>query len=315
MVQVRSFGRLGWQVSEVGVGMFGMGGAWKGATDRDINAALHAVVDLGGNYFDTSLAYGNGHSEQLYKRISWERPDKKLYVATKIPPKAPPLPGTPLAHCYPPDYIRECTEKSLLNLGALKIDLQQFDGWQDEWAHDESWQRTVDDMKREEIIEGVGVCVNQRQPGNVLATLATGHIDAVQVTYNIWQQAPADALLPTCREHNIAVVARAPLDSGGLAGTLMAESTFAPDDWRSTYFTPDTVRETVARVGALRADLPPGTSLAELALRFVLANDAVSTAVAGMRRPQHVEANLRASNADPLPPALLALLHRHRWDR
>jgi aryl-alcohol dehydrogenase-like predicted oxidoreductase len=295
-----------------------MGGQWKGATDKDANAALHRAVDMGCNFFDTAWAYGDGHSEQLYKKISWERPDKQLYVATKIPPKNftwPSQRGMPLDKCYPPDHIREYTEKSLLNLGALKIDLQQFHVWEDAWAKDERWMRAIDDLKREGMIGGVGISVNRWEPWNVLDTLQTGQIDAVQVVYNIFDQAPEDELFPACQERDIAVIARVPFDEGTLTGKLTKNTRFAPDDWRSTYFTPENLHASVERAEALKNLLPDGMTLPEMALRFILANDAVSTVIPGMRRPEHVEMNINTSDGHTLPDDLINQLRAHRWDR
>lgn len=317
-MQYRRFGRLGWQVSEIGVGMWGMGGQWKGATDNDANAALHRAVDMDCNFFDTAWAYGDGHSERLYKKISWERPDKQLYVATKIPPKTfqwPSRRGAALDDYFPPDHIREYTEKSLLNLGVLKIDLQQFHVWEDTWAHDERWLRAVDDLKREEMIGGIGISVNRWEPWNVLETLKTGVIDAVQVVYNIFDQAPEDDLFPLCEELDIAVIARVPFDEGTLTGKLAKDTTFEEGDWRNSYFTPERLHESVDRAEALRELLPEGMTMPEMALRFILANDTVSTVIPGMRRTPHVETNISVSDGDTLPADLIARLRAHRWDR
>ena len=150
---------------------------------------------------------------------------------------------------------------------------------------------------------------------NVLRTLRTGLIDAVQVIYNVFDQAPEDELFPLCRELGVAVIARVPFDEGTLTGTLTLESRWPEGDWRNTYFVPENLKASVERAERLRPLLPAGSTMAELALRFVLSNPDVATVIPGMRKPAHVRANLAASDAGPLPDDLRAALRRHRWDR
>ncbi|MEL6150096.1 MAG: aldo/keto reductase, partial [Chloroflexota bacterium] len=303
-MQHRTFGRLGWQVSEVGYGMWGMGGDWKGSDDREANAALHLAVDSDCNFYDTAWAYNAGHSEGLYKKISWERPDKKLYVATKIPPKNfkwPSKRGYTLDECFPPEHIREYTEKSIANLGVIKLDLQQFHVWEDDWAEDERWMRAVDDLKSEGLIDGIGISVNRWEPWNGIKAIKTGLIDSVQVIYNIFDQAPEDDLFPVCEEMNVAVIARVPFDEGTLTGRYTKDTTFAEGDWRNLYFVPENLHESVDRADALKELVPEGMTLPEMALRFILQNDTVSTVIPGMRRPKHVEMNMNTSDGVSLP--------------
>jgi aryl-alcohol dehydrogenase-like predicted oxidoreductase len=313
----RSFGRLGWPVSEVGYGLWGMGG-WSGSDDDESVAALERAIELGCTFFDTALAYGDGKSEQLLGRALARHRGQPLVVATKIPPKNrhwPALPTYALQDVFPADYIRQSTETSLSNLGVSQIDLQQFHVWTDEWATDERWQRAVDDLKRERLVRGFGISINRWEPANALKALRTGLIDSVQVVYNIFDQDPEDELFPACREMGIAVIARVPFDEGSLTGTLTPASHWPDGDWRNLYFTPPHLKEILPRVDAVRQDTPAGMSLPELALRFILANADVSTVIPGMRKPRHVEANLGVSDGRPLPPETLQKLRRHRWVR
>jgi aryl-alcohol dehydrogenase-like predicted oxidoreductase len=239
-------------------------------------------------------------------------------VATKIPPKNRKWPsrrGFNLDECFPPEYIREYAEKSLRNLELTRIDLLQFHVWEDSWAHDERWQRAVDGLKRQALVRAVGISVNRWEPDNVLETLRTGMIDAVQVIYNIFDQAPQDQLFPLCRELNIGVIARVPFDEGTLTGTLTRESRWPEGDWRNSYFVPENLEASVDRAEALRPLVPPEMSMPELALRWILADPTVSTIIPGMRKVRHVEANIAASDGKPLAPALLEHLKAHRWDR
>jgi aryl-alcohol dehydrogenase-like predicted oxidoreductase len=316
-MQYRTFGRLGWKVSEIGYGMWGLAG-WTGSDEAETAAALERSVELGCNFFDTAWAYGNGRSERLLGELVCSHPERGLYVATKVPPRNfrwPSRRGYTLDECFPPDHIRAYAEMSLQNLGLPRIDLLQFHVWEDAWARDERWQRALDDLRRQGLIRGAGVSVNRWEPANVLETLKTGQIDAVQVIYNIFDQAPRNDLFPICRESNVAVIARVPFDEGSLTGMLKKTSRWPDGDWRNSYFVPENLAQSVDRVEALRPLVPPGMTLPELALRFILAEPAVSTVIPGMRRVAHVEANMASSDAHALDSALLERLEAHRWDR
>lgn len=316
-MRYRRFGRTGWQVSEVGYGMWGMGG-WSGSNDDESVQSLEHSMTLGCNFFDTAWVYGEGRSERVLRRANNPGDGGPLFIATKIPPKNWKWPATaayPLADVYPPDHIREYTEKSLENLGVSTIDLQQFHVWSDAWADDERWQRAVDDLKSEKLVRAFGISVNRREPENVIKALATGLVDSVQVVYNIFDQAPEDELFSCCREHDIAVIARVPFDEGSLTGTLTADIRWPDGDWRNIYFNAANLPETLERVDRLLPLVPEGMDLPELALRFILAHPAVSTTIPGMRKRRHVERNLAASDGEPLPPRLLDALRSHRWDR
>ena len=316
-MRYRTFGRTGWQVSEVGYGMWGMAG-WTGSEDAESLAALRRSVELGCTFFDTAWGYGAGHSERLLGEVVRSFPDRKLYVATKIPPKNfiwPSRREFSLDDCFPPEHIREYAEKSLSNLGLPAIDLLQFHVWEDAWANDDRWRRAMDDLKREGIVKAVGVSVNRWEPTNVIETLKTGAVDAVQVIYNIFDQNPEDVLVPFCREHNIAVIARVPFDEGTLTGTLTKDSTWPDGDWRKTYFVPENLNASVDRAEALRPLVPKEMTMAELALRWILQNPDVATVIPGMRKIRNVEANIATSDGKALSSDLLAALKGHRWNR
>lgn len=316
-MQYRRFGRTGWQVSEIGYGMWGMAG-WTGYDDQESLESLARSVALGCNFFDTAWAYGDGHSETLLGQLVRAYPGQKLYTASKIPPKNfkwPSRRGYTLDECFPPDHIKEYTEKTLQNLGLDSVDLIQFHVWEDCWAHDERWQRAIDDLKRQGLIHAVGISVNRWEPWNSLETLRTGLVDAVQVIYNIFDQAPEDQLFKVCEEQDVAVIARVPFDEGTLTGTLTQDSRWPEGDWRNTYFVPENLHASIERAEALRPLIPAGMTMPEMALRFCLAHPTVSTVIPGMRKLRHVEANVAASDGRALPPDLLKKLREHRWDR
>jgi len=308
-------------VSELGVGMWGMGGGvggWTGADDRQSMAVLQAAVDAGVTFFDSALVYGAGPSDELLGELARANPGRDLFLASKIPPKNrqwPARPGDPIRDVFPPDHVRASVEGILRQMQAGSLDLIQFHVWQDDWADDPGWQRAADDLRRDGLVRHVGISVNRWQPSNVLRTLRTGLIDAVQVVYNVFDQAPEDELFPACREFGVAVIARVPLDEGSLAGTLTLDSRWPDGDWRNTYFGPANLQATIPRVNALRPLVPEGETLAQLALRFILSNPALTTVIPGTRRPEHLAANVAAAAAGPLPADLLAALREHRWDR
>jgi aryl-alcohol dehydrogenase-like predicted oxidoreductase len=321
----RRFGRTGWNVSEIGYGMWGMAG-WTGSEDKESLASLQRSVDLGCNFFDTAWAYGDGHSEQLLGKILRANkgnaavggPDKKLYVATKIPPKNRRWPSRrefSLDDCFPPDYIVEYVEKSLANVGVDTLDLIQFHTWEDKWLDDERLPRAIEHLRSSGKVRAVGISLNRWEPWNGIRAVRAGLVDAVQVIYNIFDQNPEDELFPACREKDVAVVARVPFDEGTLTGTLTLDSKWPEGDWRNTYFVPENLKQSVARAEALKPLLRDGLTMPEMALRFILANKDVSTIIPGMRRRHHVDANLAASDKGPLPAQLQSELRKHRWDR
>ena len=316
-MNTRPFGRLGWPVAPLGYGMWGLAN-WSGTDTDEVGAALDAAVAAGVTFFDTAWGYGRGVSERILGALVRAHPERRLYTATKIPPKNMAWPSRrefTLDDCFPPDHIRAFAEKSLQNLGLPRIDLLQFHVWEDGWARDERWQRAMDDLRREGLIGAVGVSVNRWEPWNCLDTLRTGLVDAVQVIYNVFDQAPEDELFPLCQELGIAVIVRVPFDEGSLAGQLRADSTFPEGDFRRVYFGPENLGPTVARVDALRAALPADRSLAEVALRFAISHPAVHAVIPGMRRPAHVRANVGAVERGALASPDIERLRAHRWDR
>lgn len=313
----RKFGRLGWQVSEIGYGMWGMAG-WSGSDDTQSNEALDRAVDLGCNFFDTAWGYGEGKSEQILAALLKRNTGKAIHFATKIPPKNrkwPSVKGVGIEEVFPNDYIIEYTEKSLKNLEVETIDLMQFHVWEDDWVKNQEWQRAIEDLKNAGKVKAFGISVNRWEPTNCLQAIDTGLIDAIQVIYNIFDQSPEDELFPYCLEKDIAVIARVPFDEGSLTGKLSRDSTWPKEDFRSIYFGPENLGPTMDRVDLLKQAVPEGMTLPELALRFINQNPAVSTIIPGMRQLSNVEQNMLVSDKEPLSEELLNILKNHRWDR
>lgn len=297
--------------------MWGLAG-WSGTDDSEVQAALELAVASGVTFFDTAWGYGRGASERVLGALVRAHPERRLFVATKIPPKNLTWPSRrefTLDDCFPPDHIRDYAERSLENLGVPCIDLLQFHVWEDAWARDARWQRAMDDLRRQGLVRAVGVSVNRWEPTNCIDTLRTGLVEAVQVIYNIFDQSPEDELFAACQEMGVAVIARVPFDEGSLSGQLHAGIEFPEGDFRRIYFGPENLAPTLARVDALRAALPSEASMPEVALRFCVSHPAVTTVIPGMRRPAHVRANVAAVAQGALDAAHLAALRAHRWDR
>jgi aryl-alcohol dehydrogenase-like predicted oxidoreductase len=315
----RPLGRTGLQVSEIGYGAWGIGQTmWLGAQDDQSMQALNRAADLGVTFFDTALAYGDGHSEELVGALVRER-DEPLAVATKIPPKNkiwPAPDGIDPDEAFPADYVIECTERSLRNLGLDTIDLQQFHVWSDEWVGRGSWLDAVEQLKSDGKIRAFGVSINDHQPANALKLVESGHVDAVQVIYNVFDQSPEDELLPACAEHGIGVLARVPFDEGSLTGSIGPDTEFPEGDFREHYFREGRKAEVGEHVQAILDDLGiEREQLPEVALRYILSHPAVSTVIPGMRSVRNVERNAAVGDGQGLPDEQVSALKRHRWER
>ncbi|MGH9855212.1 MAG: aldo/keto reductase [Blastocatellia bacterium] len=317
-MKYRSLGRTGIEVSEIGYGAWGIGGVqWTGGDDEEARRALNLAIDQGLNFIDTALAYGEGHSERLVGEIARSRKEQ-IYIATKVPPKNREWPAraVPLRQVFPYDYIIKCTEQSLRNLGVETIDLQQLHVWSDNWTDESEWSDALLKLREQGKVRYFGLSLNDYQPWNAIKSLRQGHIDVVQVIYNVFEQAPEDELYPVCQELNVGVIARVPFDEGGLTGAIRPDSIFPDTDFRSWFFRGDRKRKVFDRVEKLKALIGnEAEGLAEMALRFTLSHDAVSTVIPGMRTGKHAAANISYSDGRKLSAEMLSRLREFAWDR
>jgi len=205
---------------------------------------------------------------------------------------------------YPLEHIMDFTHKTLRNLGTEQLDLMQFHTWDDGWSDSEEWQRAIEDLKTSGKIGAMGISMNRWEPENGIKALKTGKLDAVQVIYNIFDQAPEDKLFPLCKDLDLGIIARVPFDEGTLTGNITKDTTFPEGDWRGTYFVPENLKSSVEHADALRPLIPEGMTMAEMALRFILMNDDVSTTIPGMRKERNVLANTATSDGVQLSPEL-----------
>jgi aryl-alcohol dehydrogenase-like predicted oxidoreductase len=315
----RPLGRTGLEVSVLGYGAWGIGKhMWLGAEDDESLRSLARSFEGGVDFVDTALAYGDGHSEQLVGKAV-RAAGGGIRVATKVPPRNwqwPARAGVHADEAFPAEWIVECTETSLRNLGLDRIDVQQLHVWSDEWVDQGTWREAIEQLKAEGKIGHFGVSINDHQPENALRLIATGLVESVQVIYNVFDQSPADRLFPATLEAGVGVIVRVPFDEGSLTGRIRPDTTFPEGDWRNDYFGGDRKREVWERVNAIADEL--GVQLEEMpeiALRFCLSHPAVSTVIPGMRSLRNVEANAAAAELGPLDEHELAVLARHRWVR
>ncbi|MFT4112524.1 aldo/keto reductase [Silvibacterium sp.] len=331
-MKLRTLGRSGLRISGIGLGTWGMGGAvtgWHGADDATCTAAIHRALDLGLNFIDTALSYGEGHSERLIGAALAAKPDAQVMVASKIPPKNgfqnARSPETPLSAAFPPEHVIAATEESLRNLRRETLELQQLHLWHDAWlastAERDALFEAIARLREQGKIRAFGISILRSNPENGVALIESGQVDAVQVIYNIFDQRAVTRLFPLCLERNVGVLARVPLDEGGLTGTITAETAFPEGDFRTGYFQGERKREVAERCAAIVNDLhatDESITLAELpriALQFALAHPAVTATIPGMRSPRNAERNCAISDLPPLTPEQIAILERHSWAR
>ncbi|SMB92630.1 aldo/keto reductase [Deinococcus hopiensis] len=317
-LHTRPLGRTGLHVTEIGYGAWGIGAdMWKGAQDDESLTALRRYIELGGNFIDTAMGYGDGHSERLVGQVAREHPG--TLVATKISPKNLRWPAPPEAtadEAYPGEYVIRMTQASLERLGLPTIDVQQLHVWNDSWLGQGDWQAAAAQLKRDGKVRHFGISINDHQPDNAIKAVEAGAVETVQVIYNVFDQSPQDRLLDACLANGVGVIVRVALDEGSLTGRITPETTFPEGDWRNRYFGGNRKAELQPRLRAIGSDLGITTEqLPETALRFVLSHPAVSTVIVGMRSVRNVERNVALADGHGLPAEQVKKLSAHRWDR
>ena len=312
-------GKTGLEISLLGYGAWGIGGnMWIGADDDESVRALRRAIELGVDFIDTAAGYGAGHSELLVGRVVREVAET-VHVATKIPPKNltwPAPAGVHAAEAFPADWVIEQTEMSLERLGLDAVDVLQFHVWSDEWVGQGDWLDAIVELKRAGKITAFGVSINDHQPANAVKLVESGHVDTVQVIYNVFDQSPEDELFPAAEAADVGVIARVPFDEGSLTGRIRPDTEFPEGDFRNRYFRGDRKQQVWERAQAVTADMNVAVDeLAEIALRFCITHPAVSTAIPGMRTVRNVERNVAAVERGPLSHEQVAALRPHRWVR
>jgi aryl-alcohol dehydrogenase-like predicted oxidoreductase len=320
-MRYKAFGRTGWQVSQIGFGAWQIGGGWGKVDDAmSIRTLLHAF-ERGINFVDTAELYGAGHSETVIGQALRQWSGPKIYVATKVQPKVWPDPDDPapsLRGRFPDGYLRAQVDASLRRLGVDRIDLYQLHSWGPLGHRELDWLETLNDLRAQGKIDQIGVSLRDNHPQEGVDVARLGLAASEQVIFNLFEQTPRDALFPAAQTGGTAIIARVPLDSGSLVGHWTADSYagFEPGSQPHQMFRGDRFADTLARVAALKAEIAPYySSLAEAAMRYVLAHDAVSVLIPGMKTPAEVDMNIRYSDGAPFPDELLARLPAHEWVR
>jgi aryl-alcohol dehydrogenase-like predicted oxidoreductase len=320
----RTLGTTGYIVSELGFGCWGLGAdMWRGVADGDGREALREAVDRGITFFDTALAYGNGHSERLIgNALKAELSAGRVVVATKVPPRNQEWPGKaskPLADVFPARHIAASTERSLKNLGVEALPLQQLHVWHDAWLNDPEWKASYDQivrLKTEGKVLHWGISINDHAPETALEILEDPLFETAQVIYNIYDRSPERALFELAKKKPLGVIVRVPFDEGALTGQIRSSTVFPAGDWRDEYFAGDRRAEAGRRAQALERLLDDQVqTLPELALRFCLSSPVVTTVIAGMRRTAHVQQNVAAAEKGRLPAGMLTKLEGHAWEK
>jgi aryl-alcohol dehydrogenase-like predicted oxidoreductase len=317
-MQYRELGRTGWKVSEISFGAWAIGSAWGPVDDRESLAAMHRALDLGVNFFDTADVYGDGHSERLIARLRRERREP-FYVATKAGRRLSPH----TADGYTAENLTRFVERSLKNLETDCLDLLQLHCPPTEVYYRPEVFGALDDLIKAGKIRSYGVSVEKVE--EALKAIEYPGVQTVQIIFNMFRHRPAELFFPEAKRRKVGIIARVPLASGLLTGKMTRETTFPPDDHRNfnrygqAFDRGETFSGVDFEVGLqaveeLRSLVPPGATMAQLALRWILMFDAVSCTIPGAKRPAQVEENVRAAELPPLTPEQMTKV-REVYDR
>ncbi len=328
-MKYRTLGRTPWRVSEISFGAWAIGAAWGPVDDSESMAALHRAVDLGVNFFDTADVYGDGHSERLIAKLRSERPGDPIIVATKA--------GRRLPNQTPAGYTREnlasWIDRSLKNLNTECLDLVQLHCPPNDVYYMPEVFGFMDDFVAAGKLRYYGVSVEKIE--QAIKAIEYPNVQTVQIIFNVFRQRPAELFFEQAQLRRVGVLARVPLASGLLTGKISMATEFAEDDHRrfnrhgeafdrGETFSGVDVETALKAVEELKSIAPPGVSLAQFALRWILMHDAVSCAIPGARRPSQVDDNVSASDVEPLSDTMMASIQRiydnsiralvhHRW--
>ena len=297
------FGRIGWDVSQIGFGAWAVGGAWGTVDDEQSIAAMKRALELGVNFFDTADVYGDGRSERLLGRLRKET-KASFHVATKAGRRLSPH----VAAGYNRENLTAFIDRSLQNLGVDSLELVQLHCPPTDTYYRPETFSAMDDLVKVGKVQHYGVSVERVEEG--LKAMEFPNVESIQIIFNMFRQRPAERFLAEAQRRGVATIIRVPLASGMLTGKLTAESTFEHDDHRhfnrhgeafdvGETFSGVPYESGLKAVEELKSLVPAGASLAQLALRWILMFDGVSTIIPGGKNPRQVEDN---SGASALPP-------------
>jgi len=318
-MKYRKLGKQDWNVSEIGFGAWAIGGCWGKQSDSDSLKAMHKALELGVNFIDTAAGYGDGRSERLIGKLLRETRGNKIYVATKTPPDTgrwPPFPHDKWQDRYSEKHIRQNVETRLKNLGVECLDVLQLHTWTRAWNGDPKPFEILRKLQKEGKLRLVGISTPEHDQNSVIDLMRGGWVDVVQVIYNIFEQEPAAQLLPVAREKGVGIIVRVAFDEGSLTGRFTKQTVFEADDFRRNYFAGDRLDRAVDRAEKVKAEIAgSGYTMPQAALKFALADDAVSTVIAGIRNEAQAQMNCTVSELPDMPMELQKKLWGHHWQR
>ncbi|MGD0138719.1 MAG: aldo/keto reductase [Tepidisphaeraceae bacterium] len=318
-MKYRKLGKQDWNVSEIGFGAWAIGGSWGRQSDSDSLKAMHKALELGVNFIDTAAGYGDGRSERLIGKLLRETRGNKIYVATKTPPDTgrwPPFPHDKWQDRYSEKHIRQNVETRLKNLGVECLDVLQLHTWTRAWNGDPKPFEILRKLQKEGKLRLVGISTPEHDQNSVIDLMRGGWVDVVQVIYNIFEQEPAAQLLPVAREKGVGIIVRVAFDEGSLTGRFTKQTVFEADDFRRNYFAGDRLDRAVDRAEKVKAEIAgSGYTMPQAALKFALADDAVSTVIAGIRNEAQAQMNCTVSELPDMPMELQKKLWGHHWQR
>ena len=306
----RSFGRTGWQVSEISFGAWALGADWGHVSEEDALDALHTALDEGINFIDTADVYGDGRSERLIAQLLKER-SEQVYVATKAGRRLNPH----IAPAYNSQNLNAFVERSLKNLEVEALDLVQLHCPPTEVYYMPETFGALDDLVQAGKIKYYGVSVEKVE--EAIKAMEFPNVQSVQIIFNIFRQRPAELFFKLAEQNQVGVLARVPLASGLLTGKMTGQTTFTADDHRNynRHGEAFDVGETFSGVDYetglkvvehLRPLIPEGATMAQFALRWILMFEAVSCAIPGAKNRQQARDNARAANLPPFSEETMA---------
>lgn len=305
-MEYRPLGRTGWNISEIGFGAWGIGGdAWGTTDDRQSLTALHKAIDLGVNFIDTADVYGDGHSEQLVAQVRRER-SESLIIATKAGRRLNPHVASGYNNRQ---NLTGFVERSLRNLDTDALDLLQLHCPPSEVYDMPEVFGILDDLVQQGKIRFYGVSVERVD--EALKAITYPNVQSVQIIFNMFRLKPAEQFFAAAREQKVGILARVPLASGLLTGKFRPDTQFSSQDHRNynrhgeafdqgETFSGVEYTTGLQAVDALRPLVPPGATMAQLALRWILMFPEVTTTIPGAKTPQQAEDNVKAAALPPL---------------
>lgn len=318
----RTLGKTGLKVSELGYGTWQFANdedCWVGASRSESEQALLTAIDQGVNFIDTARSYGDGLAEKWIGEIIKYRPSTDLIICSKLLPKNlqwPARKGIDINEVFPTEHIIQQVEESLKDLDREYLDIMLFHVWQDDWANEDDWKQTIQMLTKQGKVKHWGISTNNFESTNCIKACDTGLISVIETVFNLFYQEPITSLFPYAKTNNLGLIARVPLDEGGLSGTIDSNTKFQPGDFRRDYFTPDRLQELDKRLKLLEPLITNDiTNLPDLALRFILNFNEVSTVIPGMRKSKHVISNIASATKPKLNQELITKLLQHAWNR